>query len=78
MTVLAVFLSYTVYQIQIVRHAEYLEKANDQHVQTVTEYPERGDITDRNGTLLATTTYLSNRRCDAGRRPAVGPDRGAG
>ena len=59
LTVFSIFLSYSVFQLQVVDHAAYLEQAADLHLQTVTEYPDRGSLYDRNGTLLARTTYIS-------------------
>ena len=59
LTLFSFFLSYSVYMLQVVDHDKYRALAADLHLQTVTDYPERGSLYDRNGTLLARTTYVS-------------------
>ena len=59
LTAFSFFLSYSVYQLQVVDHDKYQALAAELHLQTVTDYPERGSLYDRNGTLLARTTYVS-------------------
>jgi cell division protein FtsI (penicillin-binding protein 3) len=39
--------------LQVVRHGYYSEKAQSQQVRTIETAPERGDILDRNGNVLA-------------------------
>ncbi len=59
LSIFSLYLVYAVFGLQVTDHAEYLEKAAELHLQTVTDYPERGSLFDRNGTLLARTTYVS-------------------
>ncbi len=54
----ALLLIRELYQIQVVDHAVYAEKAAAQHYRTVVENPKRGHIYDRNGVELAGTTYI--------------------
>ncbi|MDW7658592.1 MAG: penicillin-binding transpeptidase domain-containing protein [Bacillota bacterium] len=54
----ASFLVWQLYQIQIVNHAVYAEKATAQHYKRIPEDPRRGSIYDRNGVELAGTTYV--------------------
>lgn len=54
----ASFLVWQLYQIQIVNHAVYAEKASAQHFKRIPEDPRRGVIYDRNGVELAGTTYV--------------------
>lgn len=48
------------YYIQIIRHKEYVEIAAGQQNKTVELIPRRGDITDRNGIILATSHFSNN------------------
>ena len=45
------------HHVQIVRHEHYRNLAARQHRKTVTLAPRRGDILDRNGQPLATSTF---------------------
>lgn len=54
----AAFLIWQLYQIQVVNHAVYAEKATAQHYKRIPEDPRRGGIYDRNGVELAGTTYV--------------------
>ncbi len=55
----AVYLLYVAFQLQVTEHEQYAEKAAQLHLRTVTDYPQRGSLYDRNGTLLAVNTYVS-------------------
>lgn len=59
LSLFSVYLAYSVFRLQVTDHAKYLELAARLHLRTVTDYPERGSLYDRNGTLLACTTYVS-------------------
>lgn len=48
------------FDLTVIKHKEYVGKAADQRLQRSVSYPERGNIYDRNGTLLALTTYVYN------------------
>lgn len=46
------------YEVQINKHDEMSKMANDQYYQKIKTTPKRGDIYDRNGKVLATTTNI--------------------
>ena len=48
------------YFLQIVDHEEYAQTARQQQNKLVQLIPHRGDITDRNGTILATSHFADN------------------
>jgi cell division protein FtsI/penicillin-binding protein 2 len=48
-------LAMRIFYLQVIRHEFYLDKANDQRKRIITLSPDRGDIFDRNGDLLATS-----------------------
>ena len=57
---LTVFMGYLIkvqYGIQHTRYDEYSYKASQMHWQRIKDVPNRGDILDRNGNILASTTY---------------------
>jgi stage V sporulation protein D (sporulation-specific penicillin-binding protein) len=58
LVVFAIFLSWQLYQIQIVDYHVNAEKAAGQHYKRIAEEPRRGSIYDRNGVELAGTTYV--------------------
>jgi cell division protein FtsI/penicillin-binding protein 2 len=43
------------YYLQILKHNDFIERAEDQRQRTITLSPDRGDIVDRNGNILATS-----------------------
>jgi len=45
------------YKLQIREHARYAELARSQHGKSILLHPRRGDILDRNGQVLATSTF---------------------
>ena len=55
----AFYLGFAAFRLQVTDHDEYVEKAAQLHLRTVTDYPQRGSLYDRNGTLLAVNTYFS-------------------
>ena len=57
---LTVFMGYLIkvqFKIQHDRYEEYSYKASQMHWQRIKDVPSRGDILDRNGNILASTTY---------------------
>lgn len=48
------------FDLTVIRHKEFVTKAANQRLQREVSYPERGNIYDKNGTLLALTTYVYN------------------
>ncbi len=57
---LSAFMGYLIhvqFGIQHDLYEEYSHKASQMHWQRIKEVPERGDILDRNGNILASTTY---------------------
>ena len=54
------FLIYRIAKIQFVDGEEYRNAAQDQYTHELTIPAKRGDIVDRNGTLLATTITVQN------------------
>lgn len=60
--VLAISLAsvWKMFDLTVVRHKEYVAKAANQRLQRQVSYPERGNIYDKSGTLLALTTYVYN------------------
>ncbi len=48
-------LAFRSFYLQVVRHDFFLDKANEQRKRIITLLPDRGDIYDRNGNLLATS-----------------------
>ena len=57
---LSAFMAYLIkvqFGIQVNRYEEYSHKASQMHWQRLKDTPSRGDILDRNGNILASTTY---------------------
>ena len=57
---LTVFMGYLIrvqFKIQHDNYEEYSHKASQMHWQRIKDVPTRGDIVDRNGNVLASTTY---------------------
>ncbi|MDD4460754.1 MAG: penicillin-binding transpeptidase domain-containing protein [Eubacteriales bacterium] len=52
------YLVHQLYQIQIVNHGVYADRAASQLYKKIAEQPQRGRILDRNGIELAGTTYV--------------------
>ena len=50
-------IEYRLYQVQIVQHDLHVTLAQKQQNKTVTLFPRRGDILDRNDQVLATSTF---------------------
>ena len=48
-------LAMRIFYLQVIRHEFYQDRANDQRKRMITLSPDRGDIFDRNGDLLATS-----------------------
>ncbi len=55
-TILFFYFTYVLFQQQIVQHDEMSKMANNQYYRKIVSPPKRGDILDRNGKVLATTT----------------------
>lgn len=58
--VLTAFMGYLIkvqFNIQYTHYEEYSHKASQMHWQRIQDVPSRGDILDRNGNVLASTTY---------------------
>ena len=55
---LLIYYSTVLYEVQIKKHEEMSELANHQYYRKMTTAPKRGDILDRNGKVLATTTNI--------------------
>ncbi|NLJ69997.1 MAG: hypothetical protein GX328_00835 [Clostridiaceae bacterium] len=53
-----IYLSTVLYDVQINKHDEMSKIANDQYYRKIKLMPKRGDIYDRNGKILATTTNI--------------------
>ncbi|HHU53366.1 MAG TPA: hypothetical protein GXZ43_04730 [Clostridiaceae bacterium] len=53
-----IYLSTVLYDFQINKHDEMSKLANDQYYRKLKTVPRRGDIYDRNGKVLATTTNI--------------------
>jgi stage V sporulation protein D (sporulation-specific penicillin-binding protein) len=53
-----IYLSTVLYDFQINKHDEMSKLANDQYYRKIKTPPRRGDIYDRNGKILATTTNI--------------------
>lgn len=51
-------IEWRLYVVQISRHARYAELARRQQHKTITLNPRRGDILDRDGQVLATSTFF--------------------
>jgi len=58
MTSFSSYLVYALFDIQYNQHEHYAKLASEQHWQQIVDKPDRGDILDRNGNLLASTTYV--------------------
>ena len=54
------------FQLQIVEHEKWAEKAKERQAGEVTVAAKRGDIEDRNGKLLATSVKATNIAVDPG------------
>ena len=54
-TFIFILLAFRLFYLQIIKHEFFLEKANDQRLRIITLSPDRGDIYDRSGSLLATS-----------------------
>lgn len=57
---LTVFMAYLIkvqFNLQYTHYEEYSHKASEMHWQRIEDVPSRGDILDRNGNILASTTY---------------------
>ncbi|MCX7766074.1 MAG: penicillin-binding protein 2, partial [Candidatus Sumerlaeia bacterium] len=57
-------LAIRLYYIQIVCHQTYVEQAARQHYAVIEIAPRRGDIVDRNGDVLATSTMVYSVYCE--------------
>ncbi len=57
-TILFLYFAYVLFNHQILQHGEMSKIANNQYYRKVETMPKRGDIFDRNGKLLATTTNI--------------------
>lgn len=66
-------LAIRLYYIQIVCHQTYVELAAKQHYAVVEIAPRRGDIVDRNGDVLATSTMVYSVYCEPNRIKAHEP-----
>lgn len=51
---------FKMFDLTVIKHKEYVAKAANQRLQRQVSYPERGNIYDKSGTLLALTTYVYN------------------
>ena len=75
---LTVFMGYLIkvqYGIQHTRYDEYSYKASQMHWQRIKDVPNRGDILDRNGNILASTTYEHSRYHAFGRAEVPGDEK---
>ena len=51
------YLIYSLYEIQIVNYEQFSKEASQKHWQRIKDEPERGEILDINGNVLAGTSY---------------------
>ncbi|MCS7001360.1 MAG: penicillin-binding protein 2, partial [Dehalococcoidia bacterium] len=65
----ALLLAVRVVTIQVLEHPKYLAMAQDEHWGTITVYPQRGAIRDRNGFVLAMTVTTTKVSADTTKTP---------
>jgi len=57
-TMMTVYLIYSLYDLQINQYEYYSKLASQQHWKRILDKPVRGDILDTNGNIMASTTYV--------------------